>query len=128
MNHIGDTHKYIPTRFWNSIEFAKKVFASGVSGSILEYFSDEIRNDIDICKMTLLSGGFRYMNDCIRQNKACILEIGDTFDIIDDIGKELLKDEDIIEAYWNNVAGYICGDPYDLHCVCSIIRNRQIWK
>lgn len=125
--NFGDIPQYIPTRLWNSIEFAKKVFENGIDGSVLKYFSNEIRNDPDICRMTLLSGGFHYMSDSFRQNKEVILEVGDRFEIfriIEDINKELIEDEDIIKAYWEDIAGNILGESCDLFCLCSIIRNR----
>ena len=128
MIHIGDVFQYIPKKFWNSIEFAKKVFSSDITGEVLQYFSDEIRSNPEICEMTLLSGGFRYMDDSIRKNKSVILEMGDIFYISDAIDKELIEDEDILKLYWKNVSEFIFGDSTDLLCACSIVRSRQLWE
>lgn len=109
-----DIGKYIPQRFLNSMDFAKKVFSRDVRGEELKYFSDEIRNNLEICKMASVNG-YPYMSENIRKNKEFALEMGYFFHTIDYMDKSLKKDEDIVKAYWEDN----CIDIFT--CLCSVI-------
>ena len=74
-------------------------------GYALEYFSDDIKNDFESCKASIVEGfsGYRYIGNDMKMNKELgLMEINNCHGI-KEINKELRKDKDIIEAYWNSV-------------------------
>ena len=74
-------------------------------GYALEYFSDDIKNDFECCKVSIVEGfsGYRYIGNDMKMNKELgLMEINNCHGI-KEINKELRKDKDIIEAYWNSV-------------------------
>lgn len=87
---------------------------------MLEYFSNEIKSNLEICKMAA-ARGYPYMSEDIKQNKEFILEIKGVFGNESKISKELIRDKDILKEYWEEAKEYISGDPFDLFCLCSVI-------
>ena len=85
-------------------------------GYALEYFSDDIKNDFECCKVSIVEGfsGYRYIGNDMKMNKELgLMEINNCHGI-KEINKELRKDKDIIEAYWNSVdrkpnTNYLCS-------------------
>lgn len=114
---VGDTCRYVPKEFFCDVEFAKKVFNKDTYGSELKYFSDEIRNDIEICKLASC-GDYPHMSEKIRKNKEIALELGANFSNINYVDKDLRKDQDIIKRYWSDVKEKICDY---FCCLCSVI-------
>lgn len=112
----GFACKFAGEYLLNNREFAKK-FLKKYPHS-LKYFSDEIKNDFEICKNATIS--YRDMGKKIRKNRELALEIlkKQAYDI-KYIDKELRKDKEICEAYWNYVKENLNFAYYTN--ICSVI-------
>jgi hypothetical protein len=110
--------KYIPKKLLASKEFAKKVM-NVVNDSVIQYFSNEIKNDFEICKNAYVVG-YPFISENVRGNKELALKALDEPSYawnIRYINKSLKKDKDIIKKYWDMVKS-----PYlEWYTPCSII-------
>lgn len=114
-SYDGRICKYLGEQLKKNKEFAKQVFKMKY-GYALEYFSDDIKNDFECCKVSIVEGfsGYRYIGNDMKMNKELgLMEINNCHGI-KEINKELRKDKDIIEAYWNSVdrkpnTNYLCS-------------------
>ena len=112
----GFACKFAGKYLLNNREFAKKFLKK--YPCCLEYFSDKIKDDFEICKNATVS--YRDMSKEIRKNKELAIEIlkEQAYDI-KYIDKELRKDKDICEAYWNYVKENLNFAYYTN--ICSVI-------
>lgn len=102
----GRECKYMGDDLKNNKEFAKKVFAKKYGYSLC-YFSNNVKNDFECCKTSIVDGfsGYRYIGEKLKDNKELALcEINRKYGHdIKSICKELRRDEDIIKAHWNKI-------------------------
>lgn len=108
--YIGDTLK-------NNKEFAKKALRK--YGDSIKYFSDEIKNDFECCKIATQNYGYTYIGKEMQKNKElALIELKRCCWDVKYVDKELRKDEDIIKQYWKTMN---CTDSDWYHDICSVI-------
>ena len=116
----GRVCEYMGKKLKNNKEFAKKVFRNEY-GYSLSYFSNNIKNDFECCKIAIVDGfsGYYYIGEKMKNNKELALtEINRKYGHdIRAVSKTLRKDKDIIEAHWNKVY----KEPSYFIDFCSII-------
>ena len=116
----GRVCEYMGKKLKNNKEFAKKVFRNEY-GYSLSYFSNNIKNDFECCKIAIVDGfsGYYYIGEKMKNNKELALtEINRKYGHdIRAVSKTLRKDKDIIEAHWNKVY----NEPSYFIDFCSII-------
>ena len=116
----GRICKYLGSKLKDNKEFAKEVFRKKY-GYSLSYFSDNVKNDFECCRASIIDGfsGYRYIGDKMKENKElALMEINRKYGHdIRTISKKLRKDKDIIKAHWNKVY----KDPSYFTGFCSII-------
>ncbi len=113
----GENIKYAELDIRNDKEFAKKFLEE--NGYSLQYFSEEIRNDIEICRIAC-NLGYNYATDNIRKNKQLALEVFVPFHM-KIINKNLRKDKDIIKKFWDEITSIIGMGGFEWLIPCSII-------
>ena len=112
---FGEVCRYLPKKFLQSMEFAQKIFQEGISGVELQYFSEEIKNNLEFCKRIVSLDSYPYMGENIHKNKEIALKLGAKFGNIKYVDKNLRKDKEIIDTYWEDL------DFENLVCLCSIV-------
>ena len=116
----GRICEYLGDKLKHDKDFAKKVFNKQY-GYALYYFFDNVKNDFECCKASIIDGfsGYRYIGNKMKENKElALMEINREYGHdIRTISKNLRKDRDIIKAHWNKVY----KDPSYFIGFCSII-------
>ena len=85
-------------------EFAKKVFKRKY-GYALEFFSDNVKNDFECCKASIIEGisGYNIGEKQKNNKELALLEINNGLCDVREIPKKLRKDKEIVETYWKKM-------------------------
>ena len=104
-------------------KLAKEVFKRKY-GYALEFFSENVKNDFECCKASIIEGisGYRYIGEKQKDNKElALLEINNGLCDVREIPKKLRKDKEIVGTYWKKMY----STAKDMWCApgffCSIV-------